>query len=210
MISDHPCFTERLQTALDFAARAHAPQLRKDPDWEIPYVAHVYGVATILLRHGFADEIVVAGLLHDVLEDQPARRDEMELLFGHDTIRLVEWVTEVKTGHDGRKLPWSVRKAAYNERMKSAPTAAKAISAADKIHNIQSSILVLRRGHNPWGKLTGSPAQHFQRYQDLLTILRESWTHPILDHYQSVLLTLRQLDERVLRDHARDQSPGSP
>jgi len=107
-------------------------------------------------------------------------------------IGWVEWVTERKFDESGQKLPWAVRKHAYNERLRSAPREARAISAADKIHNMQSTVLVLRRGFDAWAKLSGSRAEQLARFRALLPILRVGWDHAILDHYQFVLDALEK------------------
>lgn len=183
-------FTTRIHAAIDLAARVHESQYRKEPDLHTPFVAHVYGVALILARHGFGEDVIIAGLLHDVLEDQPGHRADVER-FGPEVVTLVEWVTEQrKYDADGKKLPWAERKHAYNERMRSAPPEARAISAADKIHNMQSTLMVIERGHDPWAKLTGTRDEHLDRYRQLLAILRDGWEHPLLEHYCLVLQSL--------------------
>jgi (p)ppGpp synthase/HD superfamily hydrolase len=60
-------FSARYDAALVLAARAHRDQVRKGTD--IPYIAHPAHVSVILIRHGFGEELAIAGLLHDVVED---------------------------------------------------------------------------------------------------------------------------------------------
>ena len=60
-------FSSRYDAALALAARAHRDQLRKGTD--LPYVTHPAHVSIILLRHGFGEDLAIAGLLHDVVED---------------------------------------------------------------------------------------------------------------------------------------------
>lgn len=182
-------FNKKLHAAVDLAARVHEAQYRKEPDLRTPYVAHVFGVSLILAQHGFSEEVLIAGLLHDVLEDQPGERAAVES-FGLRVVELVEWVTEAKCDKGGNKRPWATRKRAYMERMRSAPPEARAISAADKIHNLQSTLMVILRGHEPWSLLSGSREQQLEHHRALLGVLREGWNHAILDHYASVLVEL--------------------
>ena len=69
----------RLDEALRFAAAAHHEDVRKGT--RIPDVMHPFHVALILDRHGFSEDVVIAGLLHDVLEDPkyeaPAVQDRL-------------------------------------------------------------------------------------------------------------------------------------
>ena len=179
-------FGPRLHSAIDLAARVHEPQHRKEPDRCTPYVAHSFGVAMLLSLYGFDEDVVIAGLLHDVLEDQPQCAAELDA-FGSRVSELVGWVTERKRDETGQKLPWAERKQAYVERMRSAPPEARAISAADTIHNMQSSLLVLQRGQDPWSRMGGSRELQLKRHETLLTGLRNGWIHPILDHYRDIL-----------------------
>lgn len=149
----------------------------------------MFGVALILSRYEFSEEVVIAGLLHDVLEDQPQCRAEVER-FGPEVLGWVEWVSERKYDEHGKKLPWAERKHAYNERMRRAPLEARAICAADKIHNMQSTLLVLERGQDAWAKLSATREEQLARYHDLLEILRAAGDHPILKHYATVLAQL--------------------
>ncbi len=185
-------FSQRSHEAIDLAARVHADQFRKEPDRRTPYVAHVFGVALILARHGFSEDVIIAGLLHDVLEDQPQCRADVER-FGPEVLGWIEWVSERKFDDHGEKLPWVERKHTYNERMRRAPLEARAISAADKIHNIQSTIMALERGQDAWAVLTGIREQHLERYHHLLEILVAAGDHPILRHYAIVLAQLERI-----------------
>ena len=62
-----PLFSHRLDAAYKLAAIVHAKQMRKGT--LIPYVAHPIHVASILARAGCSEDVVIAGVLHDVLED---------------------------------------------------------------------------------------------------------------------------------------------
>src|SRR3954463_8418840 len=88
-------FVERsplTRAALDFAAREHAGQTR-DID-SIPFVTHPVEVACLLHEAGYSDEVVAAGVLHDVLEDTEVTRGELEERFGPRVAELVAAVSE--------------------------------------------------------------------------------------------------------------------
>ena len=70
-----------LKRALDHAAVWHREQRRKYPNVDVPYMSHLAGVAVILSRHGFDDEVVAAGALHDVIEDSGVSYDDLTRLF---------------------------------------------------------------------------------------------------------------------------------
>src|SRR5688500_431268 len=101
-------FSARYDAALMLAARAHRDQLRKGTD--IPYIAHPVHVSLILIRHGFGEDLAIAGLLHDVVEDTDVPLERIAAEFGDTVARLVAAVSETKTA-DGAERPWEQRKA---------------------------------------------------------------------------------------------------
>lgn len=178
-------FTPRLHRALDLAAIAHAGQLRKDPGLHIPHVAHVYGVAFLLARYGFDEDVVVAGLLHDVLEDSPRHEVEVKA-FGERVYGIVRQVSEATRGG-----AWVQRKVRYAQALRDAWPEAKAVSCADKIHNMQSILLSVDRGRPVWPVLTNpDPLEQVQRLRWLREALADGWTHPILAEYDATLARL--------------------
>ena len=183
-------FTPRLHQAIDLAALAHRDQFRKDPDIQIPYVAHAYAVAYLLAEHDFSEDVVVAGLLHDVLEDRPSMADAVAE-FGETVLSLVRQVSERQKYRQGVKLPWRDRKAAYIAHIRSTSPEAKAISCADKIHNMQSMLLALSRGADICAHLAAPWAEQVARFETLREALGSGWTHPLLARYDTVLDALR-------------------
>src|SRR5438045_1481118 len=93
-----------LERALRFAAACHHGQFRRGCD--APYVEHVMGVALILDRLGFAEEVVIAGLLHDAVEDTAVTLEQVEARFGAAVAETVGHCSEIKTDGAGRKRPW--------------------------------------------------------------------------------------------------------
>ncbi len=178
-------FSRRIHEALDLAARSHEGQARKDPDRHTPYVSHVVGVGFLLAEYGFDEDVVIAGLLHDVLEDQPEDIAAVEQ-FGDRVAGLVRAVSERKLDDSGNERPWRDRKGEYAEHIRHAPPDAKAISCADKIHNMQSILLAMSRGADIWGILKATPDEQLKRFRSLREALGHSWSHPILARFDAV------------------------
>jgi (p)ppGpp synthase/HD superfamily hydrolase len=119
--------------ALDFAARKHSAQRRKGAKAE-PYINHLTEVALLLAEAscGKDPELVMAGLLHDTMEDTATTREELAETFGEDVASLVAQVT------DDMGLPRQERK---TRQVQTAPTKsarARMIKLADKIANLRS------------------------------------------------------------------------
>ncbi len=118
--------------ALQMAMTAHAGQTRKNSIE--PYIEHPKRVAEILRTAGFREEVVIAGLLHDVVEDSPIQNEEIRAQFGKEVAEIVAYHTEDKS------LTWEERKQHTIDTLKNAPKEVQALIIADKLDNIQSII----------------------------------------------------------------------
>ncbi len=82
----------KIMSAYEFAAKAHANQVRSSGE---PYISHPVAVAYILLELGMDTDTICAALLHDVVEDTDATLEELRKLFGQDVAMLVDGVTKL-------------------------------------------------------------------------------------------------------------------
>jgi (p)ppGpp synthase/HD superfamily hydrolase len=129
-----------LHKAIEFAGMMHNGQMRKYPP-ATPYLTHLSNVALLLQRAGYADEVVAAGLLHDVLEDTNCKEDRLREEFGDKITGLVLAVSENKDEKD-----WILRKQMYREKISFSDMDAVALAAADHLHNAKSMILAIKSG----------------------------------------------------------------
>lgn len=153
-------YSDRINHALAFAAKHHDQQVRKGT--RLPYVTHPANVAIILTRYDQDDETVVAGILHDVIEDcvrDGFTRDMLESRiadkFGHEVLDTVLAVTNRKYDDDGIELSSEERKDDYLARLAHAPPRALWVCAADKLHNAGTILADLQRTDYPetvWGR----------------------------------------------------------
>jgi (p)ppGpp synthase/HD superfamily hydrolase len=192
---------------MDYAAIHHKRQKRKDVDMKIPYFSHLSGVAYILGSYEFPEDVVVAGVLHDFLEDVVQKRrkwhleSELKERFGIEVHRLVESVTQQKKDGRGKDIDWHTRGKIYLERVSSpdTPVGAKAISCADKIHNIESLIMALDRHkgkeHKMWRKLKATPEEQVENFRQLHERVGANWEHPILEEFE------KKINDLELRLH---------
>jgi hypothetical protein len=170
-----PVYSARYDRALAFAAVAHREQLRKGTS--IPYIAHVVHVSVILIRHGFDEDLTIAGLLHDVVEDCNIPIDEIQVQFGQRVAQLVEAVSEQKAD-DGGPLPWEVRKATKLAHLRSGGPDVAALKAADAIHNARSISADLQTdGPAIWARFKRGPEPTLGYYRDILEGVR-LWLAP--------------------------------
>ncbi|MDB5352269.1 MAG: guanosine polyphosphate synthetase/pyrophosphohydrolase [Planctomycetota bacterium] len=141
-------FSMTLERALRRAASWHRGQNRKGS--AVPYIAHPVGVALILDRLGFSEDVVIAGLLHDAVEDTDATLAEIGEEFGPDVAEMVAACSEVKTDATGSARPWIDRKRDHIEVLSAASVAARAVALADKLHNLASIRFDLEAGRPVW------------------------------------------------------------
>jgi (p)ppGpp synthase/HD superfamily hydrolase len=147
-------YSDRINHAFAFAAKHHDRQVRKGT--RLPYLTHPANVAVILTRYGQDEETVVAGILHDVVEDCVRDNYTREMLtdriaqkFGAGVLETVLAVTHRRRDDDEVELSAEDRKADYLERLAAAPPRARWVCAADKIHNGGSILSDLKRTEYP-------------------------------------------------------------
>jgi len=174
-------YRPRVDQALGFAAQCHARQQRKGSD--VPYIVHPVHVAWLLDRHGFDDDVVIAGLLHDVVEDTGCSAEAIERLFGPRVARCVVAVSE-----PDKSLAWEVRKAQAVRRMQGMDKDAKAVSCADKAHNLHTIADALEAGNTEiWQRFNRGEQMQLAYFRQALAALSDGFNHRIVDELRAAL-----------------------
>lgn len=157
--------SDRFEEALVFAARLHRDQHRKGTS--IPYVTHLMSVSALVGEYGGDEEQMIAGLLHDAAEDQGGRKtlEEIRRRFGERVAAIVDACTDT---YEDPKPPWKARKVEYLEHLKEASPDARLVSAADKVHNLRTIVMDLKRGGDAvWGRFKAPKAEVLWYYREL-------------------------------------------
>jgi len=170
----------RFQRAFKFAAEKHARQTRKAST--IPYIAHLMGVASLVLEAGGDEDLAIAALLHDVVEDcgGPPMLKEVQRRFGKRVAEVVDGCTDAYTYP---KPPWKERKDQYIARLKNEDVGTRLVSAADKLNNIRSILSDYRAiGESVWARFNGGREGTLWYYRTLRDeFLRDSPNRITLD-----------------------------
>lgn len=142
-----------LQKAFRYAAAKHAGQARKGT--AVPYLSHLMAVASLVLEAGGDEEMAIAALLHDVVEDcggMPRLR-EIQKQFGTRVAKIVEGCTDSFTQP---KPEWVERKKEYLAEVKHADRETRLVSASDKLHNVRTILTDYRQdGEAIWTRFNG-------------------------------------------------------
>lgn len=123
----------RLEKAIYFATQCHSGQVRKGSS--LPYILHPLEVMQILVSMEADTNLLIAGLLHDVIEDAGVTRGEIEEQFGTDVADLVAAHSEDKS------KSWQGRKQTTIDELKSASYRVKMLVMADKVANLRSMVM---------------------------------------------------------------------
>ena len=130
--------SQSIERALRAALAAHDGQLRKSAE-PVPYAVHPLHVALLLARWGVDDDVVVAGLLHDVVEDSAGwSLERVEREFGAHAASIVGQLTEDKS------KPWGERKRSAVDGVPHLSPEAATVKAADLLHNLHTLAWELR------------------------------------------------------------------
>lgn len=186
----------RLHVALDYAAEAHQAQARKGTS--IPYLSHLLGVASLVMEHGGDEDQVIAGLLHDVLEDcGPEHLDRIQELFGAKVLAIVRACTDGTPDSSGQKAPWRDRKERYLEHLRDAAKEALLVSACDKLHNARAIALDLAVGEDVFARFTGGRSGTLWYYQSLVEVFRARLgaSNPLVIELVATVLRFEQARE---------------
>jgi (p)ppGpp synthase/HD superfamily hydrolase len=164
--------TERYADAVAYAATAHAAQRRKGTD--IPYIAHLLAVSGSVLEAGGDEDQAIAGLLHDVVEDQGGlpRADDVRAGFGDRVADIVLGCSDSMVEDREHKLPYAHRKAAHITHMRDSSDDVLLVIAADKLHNaraIHTDLLI--DGPDMLRRFNGEPGQILAYYRAVLDVL---------------------------------------
>lgn len=172
-----PALTEQLDAAFHLARELHARQARKRTD--IPYLAHLMGVCSLVLEDGGSEEEAAAALLHDAVEDQggPDTLARIREQFGD---RVAEIVAACSDTDEIPKPPWRARKEAYIAHIEHTEDASVVrVSLADKLHNVRSILFDLRAGEDVFARFSASREETLWYYRELAAAFARKTASPM-------------------------------
>lgn len=192
--SKRRAFSAQFIKALQYAARLHSRQIRKRT--ERPYIGHLLGVASIVIEYGGDEEMAIAALLHDAVEDQGGlpRLREIRRKFGQRVAEIVHGCTDA---YSEPKPPWLQRKKDYIARVAREAADVRLVSAADKLSNSREILQDVRvHGVSVYDRFTGKKDGTLWYYRALITAFRAAGNNPLIDELDRVVSELEAISSK--------------
>ena len=154
-----------INSAIEEAVKAHIGQLRRGTD--IPYITHPLAVGIMLAKAGCSDNVIIAGILHDTVEDTSITLDYIRDTFGDQVAIIVEGASE-----PDRALPWKDRKTHTIEFLKTASLEVRLVTCADKLNNIRAIDSDHKKiGDKIWDRFNRGKEDQEWYYRGLVNVL---------------------------------------
>lgn len=174
---------ELIDYAIYFATKAHNGQKRKS-EKDVDMIFHPFTVGMILQRAGASTPCVIAGILHDVVEDTKYTIDDIEKEFGPEIKKIVAEVSENKS------LEWKERKVEAINTIKTASLEGKLVECADKINNLECLYeLYIEQGETVWNSFKKPKEEQKWYYTNMYdaVLANTDQQNPLFERYQKIL-----------------------
>jgi (p)ppGpp synthase/HD superfamily hydrolase len=187
--------TDRFDRALLYATHVHGGQVRKGTS--IPYVAHLLAVAATVLEYGGSEDMAIAALLHDAVEDQGGepRLADIHNRFGDRVADIARSCSDsvVNTSAGQQKEGKRTRKTRYIEHLEMADKETLLISLSDKIHNARSILRDLRKpeiGTTVWARFKSPKEETLWNYRELANAFQRLLPGQLADELVEIVIVL--------------------
>lgn len=185
-------YTPRVERAIKLAAWLHRDQVRKGRI-AYPYITHLMSIALMLRDYADDEDIIIAALLHDALEDTSFTEAELETEFGAHVLEIVRGVSEW-TGDPAGRPTFEERRRRYLEQLRDAPRESLLVSLADKIHNLRSMVEEYDGRPQEFLHDFGNTETRLHFYEKIGTILHTRLVnHPLIAQFDDALTEFKAI-----------------
>lgn len=173
-----------LLKAIRFASEVHEGQTRKGK--RTPYIVHPLGVALLLQKAGADQTTVIAGILHDTIEDcvpyGTVTKGTLSKEFSPGIAALVDHVTE-----QDKTLSWEERKQRARAHIRKMPKEALLLKTADVLYNVTDKLEEYKqRGEQMFVHFNAPKEKQLEHTADVITKLAQAWPeNPLLATLQA-------------------------
>lgn len=172
----------KVEYAIYFATKAHMGQKRKTEN--VDMIFHPMTVGYILKENNMKDECIIAGFLHDVIEDTRYTKQDIINEFGMNVYKIIEEVSEDKKIKD-----WKQRKILAIEKIKQASFDGKMVECVDKIHNLETLYnIYLKEGESVWDNFNSTKDDQKWYYTKMYeAVINGIDTNDLIKRYKMIL-----------------------
>jgi (p)ppGpp synthase/HD superfamily hydrolase len=182
----------RFDEALVLASALHREQARKASG--VPYVAHLLGVAALVLEEGGSEDMAIAALLHDAAEDQGGELVLAEISASFGAV-VARWVRQASDSFLDPKPDWEERKRHHLAQIPSADREARVIMLADKVYNARSILADHARvGTEIWKRFNVPRERTLWYYETLLEVFERGLSPVLYDTLSECVRRMRELN----------------
>lgn len=191
-------FTPTIKKAIKFSLKTHEVyQKQKRKGKDIPYITHPLTVGLILARAGASEDVVVAGILHDTIEDSISEKKVSRAMlverFGDNVAELVLRMTE-----QNKKLSWEARKKIALENIQTFSQESLLVKSADIISNISELIEDYKNnGEDVWERFNATKEKILEHNYSLIYNILKQWPNSPLAE------DLHQLTDELIKIETR-------
>ncbi len=193
--TDTPLLGERFARALTFTHSIHRHQIRKGS--ETPYISHLLAVAGLCLEHGGDEDLAIAALLHDAVEDQGGLPvlEQIREQFGSRVADVVLGCSDSTSDKGSMKPPWRLRKHRYLHHFEGdAPPDVRLVSMCDKLHNCRTTVSDLHEhGVSTFDKFNATRADIVWFYRAFSDLANRVQPGPLAREIDRVVAELERL-----------------
>lgn len=178
----------KINDAIKIAMEAHENKKRIAED--VPYLIHPIEVGIILAKNNQDDDVIVAGIIHDAVEEEYVKLDEVENRFGHKVKRIVEKVYYADKHGDGKDYREKKLFTIDYLREQASP-GFKFVSCADKLSNVR--IMLKRKeeiGDKVWESYDESYEDMAWYHQNLVVSLNKLHRYELYKEYVEIVENL--------------------
>jgi (p)ppGpp synthase/HD superfamily hydrolase len=187
-------YTNQIQKAIQFAVKTHElDQKQKRKGKEVPYIVHTLSVGLILAGTGATEDVIVAGILHDSIEDSVATKkvtkEMIASIFGQSVSDLVLSVTE-----QNKSLSWEERKSEALRHIETFSNDSLLLKSADIIENTRELIADYEiEGEKTFKRFNAPKDRMLQNYLNVIEVIIKKWTqNPLLGDLQDIALQIKE------------------
>lgn len=196
-------YTHKISKAIKFSIKTHEVyQKQKRKGKDIPYITHPLTVGMILSLAGASEDVVIAGILHDTIEDSTDEKKVTKQMlserFGENVAELVNSVSEVKKDSTAKERSWEERKAEALEHIKHFSNDSLMVKSADIISNGSELIDDYDKDGEDVFLRFNAPKEKIIQHslQAITTILKQWKDNPLADDLQNVARGLQEIGLR--------------